>query len=150
SERDNTLKEIVFHVLPEAIAKASGIEKYPIQVRTLFYQIRSLIQAYTDKELDQNYFGQKLLIEYQQWNGPIEGLYYEPRGFLYEPHTGRAIPLGTQQVESYDFPAWTYDKILYIEKRGLWPILQRARIAERYDLAIVAAEGYATEAARVL
>lgn len=43
-----------------------------------------------------------------------------------------------------------YNKILYVEKKGLLPILQAARLAERYDMAIIGAEGYATEAARTL
>jgi hypothetical protein len=80
----------------------------------------------------------------------LRGLYYDPRGVLYEPHTGVAIPLGTQEVEGYVFPSWLYDKILYVEKKGVWPILQTAQLAERYDMAVVAGEGYATEAIRVL
>jgi hypothetical protein len=100
--------------------------------------------------LKSNYFEQKLLPCYQQERGPIPGLYYEARGTLYEPHTGREVALGTRDVESYDFPPWLYDKILFIEKQGLWPIFKEARFAERYDMAIVAGEGYATEACRVL
>src|SRR5262249_26914699 len=69
---------------------------------------------------------------------------------LYEPHSGRQTPLGTREVDAYQFPAWLYNKILYIEKKGLWPTLQAAQLAERYDLAVIAAEGYASEAARVL
>jgi hypothetical protein len=77
-------------------------------------------------------------------------LYYEPRGTLYEPHTGNEVPLGTRQVSAYHFPAWLYDKILFVEKKGLWPVLKTARLAEQYDMAIVAGEGYSTEACRVL
>jgi hypothetical protein len=53
-------------------------------------------------------------------------------------------------VEDYRFPTWLYDKVLYVEKQGLWPVFQDAGLAERYDMAIVAGEGYATEACRVL
>jgi hypothetical protein len=53
-------------------------------------------------------------------------------------------------VESYQFPDWLFNKILYVEKKGLLPILQAAKLAERYDLAIVAGEGYASEAVRLL
>lgn len=69
---------------------------------------------------------------------------------LYEPHTGKAVPLGTREVKSYRFPDWLFNKILYVEKKGLLPILQAAKLAERYDLAIVAGEGYASEAVRLL
>ena len=37
-----------------------------------------------------------------------------------------------------------------MEKKGLWPVIKHARIAERYDMAVIAAEGYATTAARTL
>lgn len=145
-----TLKEAVFAVLPEAIAKASGDGKYPVSARTLYYQVRPLIQAHTTRELDYNYFAQTLLTEYQQRHGPIEVLYYEPRGELHEPHTGRSFPVGTRQVEAYALPPFVYDKILYVEKKGLWPVLEEARLAERYDLAVIVGEGYATTSARRL
>jgi hypothetical protein len=90
------------------------------------------------------------LTEYRQKHRPLPLLFYKPRGVLYEPHSGREIPLGTREVESYTFPIWLYDKILYIEKAGMLEALKVAQVAERYDMAIVAAEGYATEAARLL
>jgi len=144
------VKEAVFAVLPDAWRHATGDGQYRVSARFLFYPVRKLIQALTVKPLDYDYFSQTLLIEYQRQGGQLPGLYYDPRGVLYEPHTGRAVPLGTQEVEAYIFPAWLYDKILYVEKKGVWPILQTARLAERYDMAVVAGEGYATEAIRVL
>lgn len=144
------LKEAVFEVLPQAMEHASGGGAYPVSARTLFYQVRPLIQAYTRRELDYTYFSQELLTQYREAGGDLPGLYYDPRGILYEPHTGREVKLGTREVDAYQFPAWLYNKILYVEKKGLWPVLQQARLAERYDLAVIAAEGYATEAARVL
>jgi hypothetical protein len=144
------MKEAVFHVLSKGWELASGNGEFPVNVRNVFYRVRDLVQAYTPKELDYTYFSQTLIVEYQRQCGPLAGLYADPRGVLYEPHTGRAIPLGTREVDDYMFPAHLYDKILYIEKKGLWPILERAKLAERYDLAVVAAEGYATEAVRTL
>ena len=145
-----TLKDAVFGVLAQGVKRATGGGAYPTNARNLYYAVRALIQNYTRKELEYTYFSQVLLVEYQRHYGPIVGLYYDPRGVLYEPHTGKAIPIGTREIESYQFPAWTYDKILYIEKKGPWPVIQAAKIAERYDLAVIAAEGYATEAARTL
>jgi hypothetical protein len=101
-------------------------------------------------EIYYSYFSQSLLTEYQAIYGPITLLYYDPRGYLYEPHTQRAIPLGTIEVREYEWPSWLFNKILYVEKKGLLPTLQVAQLAERYDIAIIAAEGYATEAARDL
>jgi Topoisomerase 6 subunit A/Spo11, Toprim domain len=144
------MKEAVFAVLPEAWRHATGDGQYRVSARFLYYPVRKLIQALTVKALDYDYFSQTLLIEYQRQGGVLRGLYYDPRGVLYEPHTGVAVPLGTQEVEGYVFPSWLYDKILYVEKKGVWPILQTAQLAERYDMAVVAGEGYATEAIRVL
>jgi len=143
-------KDAVFQVLPKAIANATGDGQYPVSARNLYYQVRPLLQDYTDRELDYNYFSQSLLVQYQEQHGSTQGLYYDPRGVLYEPHTGKAVPLGTREVESYQFPDWLFNKILYVEKKGLLPILQAAKLAERYDMAIVAGEGYASEAGRLL
>jgi len=148
--REPSLKEAVFAVLEEAVEKATGGGSLPTSARNLYYQVRPLIQLYTSKELEYPYFSQDLLTQYQDVHGPIEGLYYDPRGILYEPHTGKAVSLGTREVDAYNFPAWLYDKILYVEKKGLWPVLQQVRLAERYDMAVVAAEGYASSAARTL
>jgi hypothetical protein len=145
-----SLKDAVFQVLPEAVHRATGDGLYPVSSRTLYYQVRPLVQGHTSRELDYTYFSQQLLTEYQQAYGKIDRLYYDPRGVLHEPHSGRTVQLGTREVESYRFPHWLYNKILYVEKRGLWPILQEARLAQRYDMAVVAAEGYSNEACRML
>jgi DNA topoisomerase VI subunit B len=144
------LNEACFLVMEEAVAKATGKGHYQVSAHTLFYHVRPLIQRHTSTELRSDYFEQKVLPAYQRQRGPIPGLYYEPRGTLYEPHTGREVPLGTREVQGYTFPSWLYDKIIFVEKTGLWPVLKAARLAERYDAAIVAGEGYATEACRVL
>jgi hypothetical protein len=147
--QEKTLQDAVFEVMPEAVRNSAGALGR-VSAHTLFYHVRPLIQQFTSKVLASDYFEQKLLPRYQQRVRPIPEVYYEPRGTLYEPHTGKALPLGTREVQAYDFPLWLYDKILFVEKKGLWPVFQAARLAERYDLAIVAGEGYATEACRVL
>jgi hypothetical protein len=144
------MKDAVFQVMQEAWQHASEHGTYPVSARFLYYAVRKLIQQYTDKPLDYGYFSQDLLPEYQRKHGKLSKLYYDPRGVLYEPHTGEEIPLGTREVDAYQFPSWLYDKILYVEKKGVWPIFQAAQLAERYDMAVVAAEGYANEAIRTL
>jgi len=145
-----TLKEAAFAVMEEAWSAATGGGAMEASARTIFYQARPLVQRYTDQELSDTYFTQTLLPVYQREMRPLPGVYYEARGTLYEPHTGTVVELGTREVEAYTFPPWTYDKILFIEKQGLWPPLRTAQLAERYDMAIVAGEGYASEAARRL
>jgi DNA topoisomerase VI subunit B len=145
-----TVKEAVFMILPEAIEIATDKGRIPVRTRDLFYSVRPLIQEYTDDELDWGYFSQGMLVEFQQLHGKIKNLRRDPRGYLYVPHTGQEIPLGTKEVEEYEFPEWVYDKILYIEKKGFADALMLEKVDERYDMAIVAAEGYATEAIRIL
>jgi hypothetical protein len=143
-------KEIVFDVLEQAIANAGSL----FSARDLYYATRPL--CYTDhrwpedKELKYPYFSQTLLTEYQEWHGPISGLWRDPRGNLHEPHTGKTVPLGTREVASYRFPEYVFDKVLYVEKEGEMPKLEAAKLAERYDMAIVTGKGYPAEAVRTL
>jgi DNA topoisomerase VI subunit B len=145
---ETTLKKAVFAVLPEAVEKASGGGRYPYSARSLYYQVRALIQQYTSRELDYNYFTPGLLTEYQEIYGPLEGLYYDPRGIAVEPHTGQEIPLGTREVADYTAPDYLYNKVLYVEKKGILPVLKAAGLDKKYDLCIRAGEGYASRAAK--
>jgi DNA topoisomerase VI subunit B len=144
------LRRAVFQVLPEALKIGTGDGAFPISAHTLFYKVRPLIQPITSIELTSDYFEQKLWPLYQKEFGSKYTVYYEPRGTLHEPHTGKQVPLGTLEVEAYHFPEFLCDKIFFIEKKGLWQVLEAAKLGERYDMAIVAGEGYATEACRVL
>jgi len=147
-----SLRDAVFEVLPEAVEIVSSGGKYPFSARNLYYQVRPLLQQ-LDGEVDElkyEYFTPPLLTEYQERYGELSGLYYDPRGVLIEPHSGQEIPLGTRDVDAYDIPEWEFNKLLYIEKKGFLPILLSAQIPQRYDLAIMAAEGYATRAAKLV
>jgi hypothetical protein len=48
--------------------------------------VRDLIQRYTETELKESYFD-RLIVQWQHENGPLDGLYSDPRGHLHEPHT---------------------------------------------------------------
>ena len=144
------LVEAAFAVMERAWQQATSGGTRPASARTIFYQARPLIQHLTDRDLKDSYFTGTLLPRYQREVRELPGVYYEPRGNLYEPHTGKPVPLGTRDVENYTIPAWTYDKVLFIEKTGLWPVLENAHLGERYDMAIIAGSGLATVAARVL
>jgi hypothetical protein len=151
-----TDKVVVFAVMVEAAAAASGNGQYEVSVRSLYYQVRPRIEQYRAergapaKELAYNYFSQYLVPDYRREVGDIVGLYYDPRGLLVEPHSDIEVPLGTREVAGYRLPQWTFDKVLYIEKRGVRPIIASARFAERYDMAVIYGEGFAAEATRDL
>src|SRR5215217_4306325 len=144
------IKDIVFEVLGRAIANAGT----NFSRRDLFYAARPLCYDHSEweggKVLDYIYFSQTLLTEYQEENGSIAGLWTDARGHLHEPHTGKSIGLGTIEVANYEFPEYTFDKILYVEKEGELPKLQAAKLGERYDMAICSGKGQPTEAVRTL
>ena len=144
------IKDIVFEVLPQAIHNAGA----NFNARDLYYATRALAYNHSewegDKTLGYNYVSQTLLTEYQEDHGRIPGLWRDSRGNLREPHTGKQVALGTREIAAYEFPEYTFDKILYVEKEGELPKLQAAKLGERYDMAICSGKGQPTEAVRSL
>jgi hypothetical protein len=137
--------------MPEALEHATGGGRYEVSQHTLYYAVRRFVQQHTKRPLTKENFEGKLLPAYKLKHPDVCPLIYaEARGTLYEPHTGKALELGTREVKAYKFPDWRYRRILFVEKQGLWPIFKKARLAERFDMAIIAGEGFATEACRVL
>ena len=145
-----TLKSAVFAVMAKSIDAATDQGRLPANVRALFYKVRDAIQSHTDKPLDYNYFSQNLLIDYWQSKGRNPLIYNDPRGVLYEPHSDYVLQLGSFEVADYVFPDYGYNKILYIEKKGLWHTLKAANLHKKYDMAVIAGEGYSSEAIRIL
>ena len=158
-EKEMSLKDATAAVLEEAWKHTTGNGELPVGVRRLFYAVRSRIPVLTDKRFNPDrgykYFSQTLLPEYQaqreqEGKERLAGVYYDPRGKLHEPHGGSSVDLGTREVEAYEFPDYVFDKLLYVEKKGQFPLLKAARLMERYDMGIVTGEGFSTVAARTL
>lgn len=145
-----SVKDAVFKVIKEAAEKASANFTLPFSVRQLYYQVRPLIQQYTNKELNYAYFTPPLVTEYEDDYGKLPGLIYEARGHLVEPHNDVEVPLGTLEVGGYTIPDYEYDKILYIEKEGFRQIFDAVKLGQRYDMAYMTAKGFATRAAKEL
>jgi hypothetical protein len=126
--------------------------------------------------LNDKYFTQTLLPDYIQEH-PREtadwDVVYDARGHLTEPHTGTVIGIGTLEIRQYlsdaegpvnlDFgepdinlmintkgPKCRYGALLYIEKEGFIPLLEAAKIPQRYDLAVASSKGLSSTAARQL
>ncbi|MFI5458038.1 MAG: hypothetical protein ACHRXM_21585 [Isosphaerales bacterium] len=144
-----TMKDIILEFLDESIAKASGSGEYRFSLRQLFYAVRPHVIEALQTELKYDYFG-KVITDYEADKGEIEGMYYDPRGVVYHPHTGEEIQLGTLQVEEYERPAYTFNKVLYSEKEGLFQILKAAKWPERHDCALMTSKGFPNRAARDL
>lgn len=177
-ERD--LKDLAFEVMPAAYAQASGSVGLANARQIFYVARRLILahkHRRPDAELKANYFTQTLLPQFieehleetAEWD-----VVYDARGHLHEPHTRRMIGLGTLEVRDYVAqwsagadnggalkpfdastfptfgPAHRFRDVLFVEKEGFDPILQRAQIAERFDLAIMSTKGMSVTAARQL
>jgi hypothetical protein len=115
----------------------------------LFYALRPIVMEATGAELKIDNFT-NILTDYENEHGEIPLMYREPRGSITHPHREETITLGTLMVEKYERPAWTFNKLLYIEKEGALEALTQNRWAERHDCAIMSSKGFSTRAARDL
>ena len=144
-----TIKDVVLDNLDDAISAVSGEEGYRFNARQLFYFLRPIVMDETGKELKEGNFA-SIITDYENENGEIEGMYREPRGSITHPHRDETITLGTLMVEEYERPAWTFNKLFYIEKEGAQEALKQNRWLERHDCTVMSSKGFSTRAARDL
>jgi hypothetical protein len=142
-------KEVVLDNLDAAIASVSGDGTYRFNERQVFYVLREVIMKATGQELKINNF-KTIITDYEAENGEIPLMYREPRGSIYHPHRGETVVLGTLAVESYERPAWTFNKIVYFEKEGWSEALKDDRWPECHDCVLLSSKGFSTRAARDL
>ena len=124
--------------------------------------------------LNSQYFCQTLLPDFIRENAAQCARWdiaWDDRGHFAEPHSGKAFGVGTLNVRDYvggyanpdlqeagfapatittSGPGERYSAILYIEKEGFLPLLERARLAEKFDIAIMSCKGMSVTAARQL
>jgi len=131
-------------------------------------------------ELESQYFTQTILPEYianhpnqtAEWD-----VTYDARGHFAEPHTEVITPLGTLDVRRYladvdnhsvgelntsdlltvlkaRFPTYgpehRFGAVVFIEKEGFLPLFDAAKLAERFDIAIMSTKGMPVVACRHL
>ena len=173
-----TVKAAAWRVMERAYWKASNNGTLPANARQIMYAARPLIIDLTGKASpwkNSATFTQQLLPDYidahpEQCAG--WDVVFDDRGHFAEPHTQYRIGVGTLAVRDYTRrwhrtiatdlahtvsgrinttgPALCYRFALFIEKEGFNPLLERARIAERYDLALLSTKGMSVTAARQL
>jgi len=143
----STQRRMIRNHIDEAAAKAGGGGDFRFSLRQLYYAVRPFVMDELGIEPDYGYFTQ-VITDIEAERGGLPGLYRDPRGVLYHPHTGEEIPLGTLAVEQYERPAWTFNKVLYAEKEGFFSILRSVRWPERHDCALLTSKGFASRAAR--
>lgn len=173
-----TAKEAVFQVMERAYMKASANGTLPANARQVMYAARPWVLELTGKQTpwkDSAYFTQTLLPDFMEGNPDLTAgwdVVFDDRGHFLEPHTGHRIGLGTLAVRNYldrwhrdvpttlpasvpepcptSGPANRYRFALFIEKEGFTELLAAARIAQRFDLAIMSTKGMSVTAARHL
>jgi hypothetical protein len=171
-DRPPTLVEAAADALPGAYLKASDGGTLPVRPRQIMYAARDAIQEATGKPLDGRYFAQTLLPDYCAQNPGLTAswdIVWDARGSLVEPHTGRRLPLGTEEVRGYIAgmhsrfedaegggwwrtrgPSDRFGAVLFVEKEGFEPLLDRVKLRERFDVAVMSTKGLSTTAARQL
>jgi hypothetical protein len=165
-----TIREAAFEVMDDAYLEASGGGTLPVKPRQIMYRARPYILKRTgEADLNRQYFSQTLLIGYmEEYDCADWDIIWDARGHLIEPHTGHEVALGTLEVRQYlgERPSFgaqhgfklfptvgpenRYRNILYIEKEGFHPILQAARLQERFDIALMSNKGMSVTASRML
>jgi hypothetical protein len=167
------IKDACYAVMEGAYLKASGWGQWPANARQVYYAARELVEKRYGSRIviKDDYFTKTLLPAYIIENGLEEvwDVVFDARGQLREPHTGKTVPVGTLRVRDYleprqleQPPLLTVDgglyptvgpenrfkTLLYIEKKGFDALIQKARIQERFDLAIMSTEGNSVVEAR--
>jgi hypothetical protein len=174
-DRPVSLKDAADQVLQQAYMAASANGTLPANPRQIMYAARPEILAITGKDyLDSQYFTQTLLTDYirEHWTTCANwDVAWDDRGHFVEPHTQKEFGVGTLNVRGYVAsytnpelqeagftdakiktcgPEGRYGGLLYIEKEGFMPLLERARLAEKFDIAIMSCKGMSVTAARML
>ena len=175
SAKKVSIKDAAWRAMEEAYLKASDRGTLPAKPRQIMYAARPDILRMTGKDtLDDAYFTQTLLVDYVNEQRDLCAdwdIVWDARGTFGEPHTGTEIPLGTLEVRQYlgdrplfgsvvdiklkdrfptNGPENRYETILFIEKEGFGPLVKAAKLAERFDVAIMSTKGMSVTAARLL
>ena len=141
------------------------------------YAARPKIQEFTGEALDDRYFTQTLLSDYLREfpeKARVWDVVFDARAHFHEPHTDMTVPLGTLDVREYFagvnrdqdtsghvdivsgglFPTCgpenRFQAVGFVEKEGFLPLLERVKLAERYDIAIMSTKGLSVTASRLL
>lgn len=165
------IKSTVFRLFDDVYQQATDGGTYTVTKRQLFYEMRPAFQKRADRdgykyknsatphtpdplELDDEYFTETLIPDYETDVAGERLCHREQRGFFVEPHSNREIELSTRKVNKYD-PAdalgTEFDTILFVEKRGFYELIHKEhQITKRFDIGLIQAQGYSTIAARKL
>ena len=168
--------DVAHGILPEAYKHASGGGTLPVAKRQLYYAAREMFRKATGREITYQRFA-ALVVQYVNTHPSSTAswrLTADPRGTLLIPNAWQEtrIPCGTTDIDDHLHginteslcnverlpsvpkqwpslaPGQRYRAVLYIEKEGFEPLLRQARIAERFEIAVLSCKGQSVVAAR--
>jgi hypothetical protein len=172
-----TIKMSAWSVMKRAYMLASDNGTLPANIRQIMYAARPLVLKLVGKCWSHSgSFTQGLLPDYMATHKTSGwDVVADARGHFTEPHSSENIGIGTLDVRGYvgswmdsddvgtdveppelddsfptSGPVNRFKYALFIEKEGFDPLLERAQIAERYDMAIFSSKGMSVIAARKL
>jgi len=165
------IKRTVYDLFDDVYERATDGGTYTVTKRQLFYEMRPAFQKRADREgykythdsdphdkseleLNDSYFTETLIPNYETDEAGERLCHREQRGFFVEPHSNREIELSTRKVNKYDPTdalGTEFDTILFVEKRGFYELIHKEHeITKRFDIGLIQAQGYSTIAARRL
>ena len=175
SDRVN-FTDVAHRILPDAYEHASGNRRYTVSKRQMYYASREHFFRETGRRITAAYFSSTILVQYMNRHLSETASWKitaDPRGKLTIANTAHnvSIPCGTIAIDKHlidaarpidpleepptvpiEWPSLAggkrYQAVLYIEKEGFEPVLNEAKIAERFDLAILSCKGQSVVAAR--
>jgi hypothetical protein len=179
-QQELTIKKATWSVMKKAYMLASDNGTLPATMRQVMYCARKLVLDLIGRcWKNSNDFTQDLLPDYMEAHAEETAKWdvaADARGHFAEPHSTESVGIGTLEVRDY-VKSWTdgslvsalvqppklsesyfpthgptnrYKFALYVEKEGFMPLLKRAQIAERFDLAIFSSKGMPVVEARRL
>jgi hypothetical protein len=135
-------------VLPQAINKASSNGNYQFKQRQLWYVVRSMLGPMCP---EYKYFTGDVLDEaFKVGIAGLEDLLKEANSELHEPRSGSSLSLSTKEEAEYEIPEYSYNKVIYIEKRGFKDVIIANGFHDRFDIAVIGSQGESSEASRRL
>jgi len=177
-EEKRQIKAAAYRSMAEAYRRASEPFNWA-KARQVMYAARKLVRELTGGKSwkNDNYFTQHLLIDYiNEHEDECAGwqVEFDARGHMREPHGGKFFGIGTAEVRDY-VDSWTdgseaealdvlkiesnfptsgprsrFQAAVFVEKEGFGGLIERSRIAERYDVAFFSSKGQSTTATRKL
>ena len=169
------LKEAAYEVIEQCYKAVSDNGKLPANKRQIYYDVRPLVIERTGRSWNDSgkAFTQNVLPAFLRDYPDLTAswdIVADARGHFSEPHVRNRIGIGTLEVRGYvnswetkpeptieiddtyptRGPRNRYKFALFVEKEGFGPLLERAMIEQRYDLAIFSSKGQTSEATRQL